>query len=123
CSNASIALTAIWAPGSRARPTGSTGSAASPWAQPASAYGSLAPCPVCRRSAKPFAAGELSFSKVRAMSRVATADNEGTLMRVAQHGTASHLERLVRGYRRAERAKEIEQANEQHAARELQCWY
>jgi hypothetical protein len=70
-----------------------------------------------------FAAGELSFSKVRAMTRVATADNEDILLRVAKGGTASHLERVIRGYRRAECAKEIEEANVQHAARELVCWY
>jgi hypothetical protein len=36
-----------------------------------------------------FAAGEISYSKVRAMTRVATARNEDFLLRIAQHGTAN----------------------------------
>ncbi|MDD9945407.1 MAG: DUF222 domain-containing protein [Myxococcales bacterium] len=70
-----------------------------------------------------FARGELSYSKVRAMTRVATPGNEDYLMMIAQHGTASQLELLIRGYRRALRAEETERAKEQHAERELRCWY
>ncbi|MDD9968839.1 MAG: DUF222 domain-containing protein, partial [Myxococcales bacterium] len=70
-----------------------------------------------------FARGELSYSKVRAMTRVATPDNEDYLMMIAQHGTASHLERLIRGYRRVRRNEEAQRANQQHAERELRCWY
>jgi hypothetical protein len=50
-----------------------------------------------------FAAGEISYSKVRAMSRVATPQNESYLLHIARCGTAAHVERLVRGYRRARR--------------------
>jgi hypothetical protein len=46
-----------------------------------------------------FASGEISFSKVRAMTRVATPDNEDYLLMIAQHGTASHVEQVVRKYR------------------------
>ncbi|MEL7451181.1 MAG: DUF222 domain-containing protein [Pseudomonadota bacterium] len=46
-----------------------------------------------------FAAGRISYSKVRAMTRVATPENEDSLLNVALHGTASHIEKLVRGYR------------------------
>ena len=35
-----------------------------------------------------FASGELSYSKVRAMTRVATPANEGVLVSIARHGTA-----------------------------------
>ncbi len=35
-----------------------------------------------------FASGEVSYSKVRAMSRIATVDNEDTLLMIARHGTA-----------------------------------
>lgn len=48
-----------------------------------------------------FAAGKLSFSKVRAISRVATAENEAELVELALQATAAQLERIVRGYRSA----------------------
>jgi hypothetical protein len=47
-----------------------------------------------------FSCGEISFSKVRAMTRVATADNEDFLLRIAEHGTASHVEQVVAKYKR-----------------------
>ena len=46
--------------------------------------------------------GEVSYSKVRALTRVATADNEAELLSFAYHGTTAHVERLVRTWRRAE---------------------
>ena len=46
-----------------------------------------------------FEKGELSFSKVRAMTRIATALNESYLLMIANHGTAQHMEVLVRAYR------------------------
>lgn len=61
-----------------------------------------------------FERGEVSYSKVRAMTRVATPANEESLLNVALHGTAHHVERLVRGYRRVQR---LEDANRQHAER------
>jgi len=47
-----------------------------------------------------FAAGEISYSKVRAMTRIATPRNEDYLLHIARHGTASHVEGLVRRYRK-----------------------
>ena len=47
-----------------------------------------------------FACGKVSYSKVRAMTRVASVDNEEYLLMIARHGTASHVEGLVRSYRR-----------------------
>ena len=38
-----------------------------------------------------FEKGELSFSKVRAMTRIATALNESYLLMIANHGTAQHV--------------------------------
>ena len=58
-----------------------------------------------------MARGELSFSKVRALVRVATAENESELLEFAQGCTTAELERMVRGYRRGSR--EDEQAWEQ----------
>ena len=51
-----------------------------------------------------FRRGEVSYSKVRAMTRVATPETEDVLLNVAVYGTASHVERLVRKFRRVERA-------------------
>ncbi|MGZ4735777.1 MAG: DUF222 domain-containing protein [Acidimicrobiia bacterium] len=45
-----------------------------------------------------FAAGQLSYSKVRAMTRVATPKTERDLVEVAKHGTATHVDRIVAGY-------------------------
>jgi hypothetical protein len=73
--------------------------------------------------AQAFSMGEMSFSKVRAMTRVATMANESVLLRVARSGTASQLERAVRGYRRAQLGEEAKRADRQHARRELRCWY
>ena len=46
-----------------------------------------------------FADGELSYSKVRALTRVAGVEREGELVELARHATASQLERLLRAYR------------------------
>jgi hypothetical protein len=69
-----------------------------------------------------FAKGELSYSKVRAMTRVATPENEAYLLMIARHGTAMHMEQLVRGYRRAKRLEESAHAEKVHASRELR-WH
>ena len=49
-----------------------------------------------------FATGRLSYSKVRAVTRVADADTEADLLEVALAGTAAHVEKIVRGWRRAD---------------------
>ena len=48
-----------------------------------------------------FAAGELSYSKVRALTRVATPELEEELLELAEHATAAQLESVVEGVRRA----------------------
>ncbi len=48
---------------------------------------------------KAFEKGELSYSKVRAMTRVATKENEEYLLMIAQYGTAQQLEKLVSSFR------------------------
>src|SRR3954453_9143729 len=50
-----------------------------------------------------FAAGRLSFSKVRAITRVQDRSLERTLLDIAEHATGAQIERLVSGYRRAGR--------------------
>jgi hypothetical protein len=56
-----------------------------------------------------FARGELSYAKVRALTRVATAENEQELLELARACTASQLERSVRAYRRVSTAEAREQ--------------
>jgi hypothetical protein len=54
-----------------------------------------------------FAAGRLSYSKVRAVSRVATAETESTLVGWAVHATAAQLDRLVAAQRRVTRTAQL----------------
>jgi hypothetical protein len=56
-----------------------------------------------------FARGELSFAKVRALTRVASAENERELLELARALTAAQLERAVRAYRRVTTAQAREQ--------------
>ena len=58
-----------------------------------------------------FARGELSYSKVRALTRIAEPDSEEELVELARAMTASQLERAVRAYRRVT----TEEANDLHA--------
>lgn len=53
-----------------------------------------------------FGRGELTYSKVRAITRIATPPIEASLLHLARYATASQLERLVRGYRRASAPKD-----------------
>ncbi len=50
-----------------------------------------------------LARGTISYSKVRAMTRVATAENERVLLDMALGSTAQHLDRICSGMRRADR--------------------
>lgn len=52
-------------------------------------------------------AGRLSYFKAREMTRVATPANEDYLLNIALFGTASHVEDVVRGFRRALDAEEV----------------
>src|SRR5438445_257805 len=48
--------------------------------------------------AEALARGELSYAKVRALTRVATPETEARLLAVGRAGTAAHVERIVRGW-------------------------
>jgi hypothetical protein len=52
--------------------------------------------PLIRRA---FAEGRLSYSQVRALTRVENVAHEEELVSLARHATAAQLERLVRAYR------------------------
>ncbi|HQY71839.1 MAG TPA: DUF222 domain-containing protein, partial [Pseudomonadales bacterium] len=67
--------------------------------------------------------GELSYSKARAITRVATPESEDYLLMIARHGTAAHIEKLVRTYRRIDRLHEAARANRHHAQRALHWRY
>ncbi len=56
------------------------------------------------------------------MTRVATAENEDYLLMIANHGTAAHVERLVRNYRKVKRAEALARDRRAHDIRELN-WY
>jgi hypothetical protein len=66
----------------------------------------LAHVPLTRAA---FARGELSYAKVRALTRVATPENEEELLEFAAVYTAAQLERTVRSYRRVT----VDEAREQ----------
>jgi hypothetical protein len=69
--------------------------------------------------------GEISYSKVRALTRIATPANEHDLLSFARAGTAAHVERLVRGMRRVDRALaegEGDGEERRHAARYLRAY-
>lgn len=70
-----------------------------------------------------FEKGALSYSKVRAMTRIADSENEDYLVMIGRHGTAHHMEKLVQKYRRAKRLQDVEHANEQHRDRYVEYHY
>jgi uncharacterized protein DUF222 len=70
-----------------------------------------------------FASGEFSYSKVRAMTRVATAANESVLVSIGRHGTATHVENLVKKYRWTQRRDAGELARNQHLNRQVHSFY
>jgi hypothetical protein len=61
--------------------------------------------------------GELSFAKVRALTRVATPESEGDLLELARCSTAAQLERTVRAWRLMSRSDENELERIRHRSR------
>jgi 5-methylcytosine-specific restriction endonuclease McrA len=66
--------------------------------------------------------GQLSYAKVRALTRVATPETEERLLGVGLAGTASHVERIVRGWRQVDRQAEARASRRQHASRALHVY-
>jgi hypothetical protein len=66
-----------------------------------------------------MARGELSYAKVRALTRVACEATETTFLSIALHGTAHHVETIVRQYRRATEAAELSREAQQQAGRSI----
>jgi hypothetical protein len=71
------------------------------------------------RLAEALARGELSYAKVRALTRVATPETEARLLAVGRAGTAAHVERIVRGWRFVDRQAEARETKRQHTSRAL----
>src|SRR5881409_461281 len=74
------------------------------------------------RLAAALARGELSYFKVRALSRVATPETEERLLAVGRAGTAEHVESIVRGWRRVDRKAEMAEDRKRHVSRWLQVY-
>ncbi len=72
--------------------------------------------------AQALAHGELSYAKVRALTRVATPETEERLLAVGRAGTAAHVERIVRGWRRVDRQAEARETARRHASRALHVY-
>ena len=66
--------------------------------------------------------GDLSYSKVRALTRVATPANESELLDFARCATAAQVERLVRAWRRVDRVAEAADDRRRHESRHLETW-
>ena len=75
------------------------------------------------RVCEAFGRGEVSYSKVRAITRIATQDNEEQWLGIARCGTASHVEKLVRLTRRANVSEKNDRALEQQDGRRLTTYF
>ena len=69
-----------------------------------------------------FAAGRLSYSKVRAITRVATPETEELLAIYGESATAAQLERVLRGYRSVKKADDNRDAASKIEQRYLRHW-
>jgi len=67
-----------------------------------------------------FGRGELCYSQVRAVTRVATSDTEEDLLEIALHATAAQLETIVRAYRGVLEV-ELGDSSEEHRRRFVRC--
>ena len=59
---------------------------------------------------------------MRAVTRVATPETEDDLLNVALSGTAAHVEKIVRAWRRVDRLAEDAEDRRRHEARSLRTW-
>ncbi len=66
--------------------------------------------------------GKVSYSKMRAVTRVATPETENDLLNVALSGTAAHVEKIVRAWRRVDRLAEQAEDRRRHETRSLRTW-
>ena len=69
-----------------------------------------------------LARGEISYAKVRAVTRVAKPETEEQLLAVTRAGTAEHVERIVRAWRRVDRVAESREIAGRHKSRALHVY-
>src|SRR5579859_5342529 len=67
--------------------------------------------------------GELSYSKARALTRVACEGTEEYFLSIALHGTAAHVEKLVRCYRRAKESEALSREAQQQETRKVSFFH
>ena len=89
--------------------------AAREWVRVARALGTLP------RLTEALARGQLSYSKVRALTRVATPETEARLLAVGRAGTAEHVG-IVQAWRQVDRRAEARKAARHHEGRGLQVY-
>jgi hypothetical protein len=75
------------------------------------------------RVAAAMASGSLSYSKAREITRIGNPGNEEYLLSIAEHGTAAHVENLVRAYRRCQEAEELSREQRQQQSRRVSFRY
>lgn len=75
--------------------------------------------PVIREA---FSEGQLSYSKVRALTRAARPETETELLQLAREATTAQLERIVRAYRLVVGPAEAKAAKDRHLERSAR-WY
>jgi hypothetical protein len=63
--------------------------------------------------------GEVSYAKVRALTRIAIPGNEARLVEVALAGTAAQVERIVRAWRRVDCIEAAQQTERRHLHRSV----
>ena len=66
--------------------------------------------------------GRISYSKVRALTRVATPANERRLLGFAECAPASYVERLARAWRRVDLAEDVADERRRYERRQLTTW-
>ena len=81
------------------------------WYRPPGSESPSGPNRVSAATPEALSKGELGYSRARALTRVATCDNEANLLEIGLHGTAAHVEKFVRLYRQATQANETERAD------------
>jgi hypothetical protein len=74
------------------------------------------------RIAAAMSEGRVSYAKARELTRVADATNEDYLLNIALCGTASHVEQVTRGYRRALDAQELSREAIQQRDQSFACY-
>jgi hypothetical protein len=70
-----------------------------------------------------FREGRLSYSKVRALTRIARPENEALLVEMGLSATAAHIEKIVRKQRYVERLKAADHAMALYESRSLTYYW